>query len=453
MRHIVLTGLSGCGKTTLGGLAAEKTGMPFVDLDRVVTVLAGMSIREIFELRGEEFFRDAESKETLEALSSPTPTVIATGGGVVLRQENVETMRKEGLVVFIDRPVELIARDILNEGSRPLVTGAEKLYELARERRELYLSASDAILPNSGSIGEALSKLVELIGAEARPRGYAVIGDPIGHSLSPVIHEAVFGDLGVDAPCAAARVPRGKLAGYAERARGSEMLGFNVTIPHKSAIIPLLDEVDEEAGLCGAVNTVVVREGRLHGHNTDMGGLLESLRRRGREWRGRSVVILGAGGAARGVALKAAMEGAARITVLSRRAERAEEIASGVGRAVSCEIGFGAMSRETMREAARGADILVNATPLGMSGTGEDFPSLDFLRELPKGSFVSDLVYSPPLTSLLRRARELGIEGQNGLDMLICQAILADELFLGRRLDRNALHEIAYKTVKERLTK
>jgi shikimate dehydrogenase len=113
------------------------------------------------------------------------------------------------------------------------------------------------------------------------------------------------------------------------------------------------------------------------------------------------------------------------------------------------EVRAGAMSPEATREAARGADIVVNATPLGMRGVGEDFPSLDFLSALPDGALVCDLVYNPPETSLTRRARELGLEAQNGLDMLIYQAILADELFWDRRLDRAGL----YKVVKERLRK
>ncbi|MDR3279710.1 MAG: hypothetical protein LBT23_04280, partial [Synergistaceae bacterium] len=300
MRHIVLVGLSGSGKTTLGRMAAERFSMPFVDLDRAIAERAGMSIPEIFKSQGEGYFREMETEATMEALSREAPSVIATGGGVVLRRRNVDAMRESGCVVFLDRPVENIARDILSEDGRPLVTGAESLYEMERRRRGLYLAAADTALPNSGNLEDAADRLAEVIGAELRPEGFSVIGDPIGHTLSPAIHGAIFDELGLDAPYNAVRIPARRLADYAETARRSDMRGFNVTIPHKTAIIPFLDEVENEAALCGAVNTVTVRGGRLTGYNTDMGGLLESLGSSGRGYRGEDILLLGAGGAARG---------------------------------------------------------------------------------------------------------------------------------------------------------
>jgi shikimate dehydrogenase len=264
-----------------------------------------------------------------------------------------------------------------------------------------------------------------------------------------VIHEAVFEAIGVSVPYAAVRVSKGELGGFIAEARESNMRGFNVTRPHKLDIIPFLDEVDDEASLCGAVNTVVIREGRFIGYNTDMEGLLTSLRESGHDYRGRSVVILGSGGVSRSVALKAAREEAAEIVILARDESKASKVATDVRASVPCHISSGPMTPDSMEKAARGADILINATPLGMSGIGEDFASLDFLRALPKRALVCDLVYSPPVTSLCRRASELGLDAQNGLGMLIYQALLADELFLEKRLDKPEL----YKTVKERLLK
>jgi shikimate dehydrogenase len=454
VKHVALIGLSGSGKSTLGALAAKELGVPFVDLDSVVERSMEMPIREIFERHGEDYFRDIEARTVREITSSPTALIIATGGGVVLRSENMEALRGNCLIVFLDRPVGQIVRDISYDDSRPLAASPEKLFAMERHRRPLYLKAAHTVLQNDEEPEDALSALLPLIREWwSEPiTGYAVIGDPIAHTLSPAIHGAVFSVLGIDERYSALRVSREGLRGFVEKARSSGMKGFNVTIPHKRDIIQFLDDVDEEAALCGAVNTVTVRDGRLSGFNTDMGGLLESLRGRGRDYRLNNVLILGAGGASRGVAFKAAREGASMITILARKLEKADEIADGIRRAVKFNsISTGIMSPEAMTREASSADILVNATPLGMSGVGEDFdePLLEFLRALPGGAIVCDLIYNPPETSLLREAAALGIDTQNGLGMLIHQALLADELFLERELDKPAI----YKTVKEGLTK
>jgi shikimate dehydrogenase len=442
MRHVVLSGLPGSGKTSLGHLASLRLGMPFVDVDAEIEKRFGMPIRLIFEKHGEKSFRDAESAATKEALLRETPSVIATGGGAVLRQENVSAMRDRGLVVFIDRPSALIAKDVPIDGSRPLFTGLDKLYEMERVRRALYIDAADRTLENREGMEEALLRLLEIIGKSASGAGYAVIGDPIAHSLSPAIHGAVFEALGISASYSAVRVPRGGLAAFFDAARESGMRAFNVTSPHKLDIMPFLDHIDEEARPCGAVNTVVFRGGKSHGHNTDMGGLLASLMARGSGYAGRRVVILGAGGAARAAALKAALEKAAEIIVLARDTKKAGKIAAAFS-GIAPRIRAKAMTERDMKEAASGADLLINATTLGMSGSGGDFPSLEFLGALPCGAFVCDLIYDPPQTALLKRASELALACQNGLGMLICQAILADELFLRRGLDRAALRGIA----------
>jgi shikimate dehydrogenase len=460
MRHIVLTGLPGSGKTSLGKLAAARLGVPFVDVDEKIEKRFMMPIRQIFEEygkkgengeegeNGEKIFRDAESAAMREALTSKALSVIATGGGAVLRPENVSVMRDRGLVIFLDRPAERIAEDVPIDGSRPLFTGVDKLYEMERARRALYIDAADRTLPNGGGIEDALDGLLEIIGNSTADAEYAVIGDPIAHSLSPAIHGAVFEALGISGSYSAVRVSRGGLAGFFETARESGMRGFNVTSPHKRDIMPFLDHIDEEAALCGAVNTVVSRGGKSHGHNTDMGGLLFSLQESGTGYAERRVVILGAGGAARGAALKASREKAAEIVILARDTRKAEEIASDFSAIATRPIHARTMTEQAMKDAARGADLLINATTLGMSGSGENFRSLEFLSALTRSAFICDLVYDPPETALLKRASELGLKCRNGLGMLICQAISADELFLGRKLDRSALHYM----IKERLS-
>ncbi|MDR1378555.1 MAG: shikimate dehydrogenase [Synergistaceae bacterium] len=457
IRLVALIGLSGSGKSSLGQALAERFSMPFLDTDLLVEERAGMPIRRIFELRGEEFFRDLETRVVREI--AERPAIIATGGGVVLRQENIQALRQNGFVIFLDRPVERILENVRYDKSRPLLSSPEKLREMEQERRALYQEAAHATLRNNADLEEGVDKLVELAAdvlIEAPSSGYSVIGYPIEHTLSPVIHGTIFDAIGISisSSYSAIRVPRGALRSFTEKARVSGLRGFNVTLPHKRDIIPFLDAVDDEARLCGAVNTVVVDGGRLSGFNTDMEGLLASLRDNGHEYRNRNVVILGAGGASRGVVFKAALEKAAKIVILSRRREKAEEIASEVERAVAgCHVRACRLLPDALAEAAGEADILINATPMGMIGIGEDFSSLEFLRSLPRDALVCDLVYDPPLTNLLREAWALGHAVQNGLGMLVHQAILADELFLGRQLDRSSLYQTVYtKLSNEGLT-
>ncbi|MDR1915670.1 MAG: shikimate dehydrogenase [Synergistaceae bacterium] len=454
MKHIALIGLSGCGKSTLGKMLANELDMPFIDIDITVERTTGMTIQRIFEQHGEMFFRDLEAAAVRSSLALAEPSVIATGGGAVMRPDNVQALRERGFVIFLDRPAELILSNIACDSSRPLLTDEGKLYELERVRRKLYLSTADAVVSNNRDLPHALADLLEMTRAlwGKLPDGYAVIGDPIAHTLSPQIHTAVFDSLGIAAKYEALRVPRGMLPDFVSRARKSNLLGFNVTIPHKSDIIPLLDTVAPDAEACGAVNTVLVRNGRLSGFNTDMSGLLDSLREIGYDYNGRRILILGAGGAARGVALKAARSGASSIAILARRVENARVIASCIEGEAPYNVVCGEMTDSVMSIEAACADILINATPLGMRGAGEDFTSLDFLGCLPRGALVCDLVYNPAETALLSRARELGYAAINGLGMLIYQAILADELFLDF-LDINIDKGNLYKVIKERLVK
>jgi shikimate dehydrogenase len=449
MKNIVLIGLSGSGKSTLGALAAERFGLDFLDTDAEIEKSEGMPITEIFSEYGEPRFRDLETAAVLAA-ARRVRTVVATGGGAVLRDENMRALRETGLIVFLDRPPEQIAA-ALDCAARPLLSeGADRIYELSRSRHARYTSCADARLPCADGPGDALERLCNLMRCEYPDDGFAVIGDPIGHSVSPAIHNAVFGELGLDFHYSPIHVPRGRICDFVGRAKSAGMRGFNVTVPHKQDILPFLDEIDDDARLCGAVNTVLARGGRFVGYNTDMEGLSRALGRRGRAYGGGDIVILGAGGAAAGIAMKAAIDGARRITVLARRPEKADDVRERALAAASAraarrvpDIVRADMSSDSLRAAAGGADVLINATPLGMLGAECDYDSLDFLTALPARALVCDLVYNPPRTKLLREAEALGLETLGGLDMLIAQALLSDEIFLGRALDTAKLYASA----------
>jgi shikimate dehydrogenase len=263
----------------------------------------------------------------------------------------------------------------------------------------------------------------------------AVIGDPIGHSLSPVIQQAMLDALGLDCTYERIRVPGGTTAGWLPTAAALGLAGFNATMPHKADLVPLMDELSGDARLYRSVNTVVLRDGRLLGFNTDGEGFLRSLLEEGIDPAGKRIAVLGAGGAARSVVLKLAATGAKSITVCCRSPEKAAELAT------SPAVRITDLSRKATDAALAGADLLINATPLGMQGVDADFEDFSFLDALPASAPVCDLIYRPLRTSLLLEAEKRGHRTMNGLGMLIHQAILALEHFAGMELDAAAMKD------------
>lgn len=443
MKNIVLTGLSGSGKSTLGKLLAVRTGRRFVDLDQRLTDMLGLSVQQLFDGYGEGFFRELEAMVVAKT-AQETGLVIATGGGAVLRDDNVRALRTNGFIIYINRPVEQIAQDLDTSGRPLLRQGAPELHAMAAARRQRYLNCADFVLENSGDVPAAMETLL----AACQPlhhAGLAVIGSPIAHSLSPCIQGATLAAQGNHTAYTAIHVPRGSLGAFLAGLRASAVTGCNVTLPHKEAILPLLDEVESEAATCGAVNTVLHQNGRLLGYNTDMEGLHLALKRAGHGYAGRRVLLLGTGGAAHGVARKALLAGAASLCILGRNPNAAAALAQKLRDAAISDaaITSGPMEAGSMGKAAAGCNLLINCTPLGMTGFGEDFDDLAFLHQLPKTALVCDLIYTPAQTTLLAQAGALGLATLNGLAMLIYQALLSQELFLGNALDKEHLYDVA----------
>lgn len=261
-----------------------------------------------------------------------------------------------------------------------------------------------------------------------------VIGDPVLHSKSPLIQNTMIRALGLDYEYLCQPVKREELTGWLKRVRAEGWAGFNATMPHKEALVPHMDELDEDAQLYGAVNTVCNINGRLYGYNTDGGGFARALEGAGIPIRGTKFVLLGAGGAAKAVALKLVQQGARQVVVCNRTVEKAAVLAAHAPSIMSTS-GF---SGKELAAAAAGCDVLINCTNLGMAGS-PGFESLAFLDFLPKGAPVCDLIYHPPETALLKRARELGHPAMNGLPLLIHQAILALEHFTDTKIDAAAM--------------
>ena len=258
-----------------------------------------------------------------------------------------------------------------------------------------------------------------------------VIGDPVLHSKSPLIQNTMIKALGLDYIYLCQPVRAGETARWLEYAKFAGYAGFNATMPHKEALLPLMDDLDEDAKLYGSVNTVVLREGRALGFNTDGVGFHQALLHAGADPKGRRVLLLGAGGAAKAVALKLSQQGAASVIICNRTLEKAQALCDRAPEVLS-PAGF---DIDTLRAQAARADLLVNCTSLGMTGAKGQFDDLSFLETLPAGVPVCDLIYAPLETALLARARELGHPTLNGLSMLLYQAIFALEHFTGASID------------------
>ena len=262
-----------------------------------------------------------------------------------------------------------------------------------------------------------------------------VIGDPVAHSLSPLLHQTMIDQTGAAYRYDVRTVRPEELPAFVRWAKDGGCAGFNVTMPHKEAILPLLDEVDATAASCGAVNTVCIREGRAIGHNTDGTGFLDSLAGQGFYPQGRTVLLLGAGGAAKAVGHALAAAGAGRVIVCARRLERAAALAAQLP---GCGEGI-VLAQDAIQQAASACDLLVNATPLGMAGSPA-FARLDFLQAMPPHAVVYDLVYHPRRTALLEAAARQGLRAVGGIDLLIRQAVRAFTFFTGETPDTAALY-------------
>jgi shikimate dehydrogenase len=262
-----------------------------------------------------------------------------------------------------------------------------------------------------------------------KTRLLALIGHPVEHSLSPAMHNASFATGGLDYVYVALDVKAEDLPSAVRGAAALGFRGFNVTMPHKRAILPLLDDVDEGALISGAVNTVVVENSTLRGYNTDGGGLVEACREAGIELADRRVLLLGAGGAAAAIALAFGCEGMGELRIANRSVEHAIELRDKLRGAGLKKVEV--YSPDAPDQAAREAEVIVNATSLGMKD-GDPLPIP--VEHLDEGRVVCDAVYRPGRdTALIRKARKRGARVVTGERMLLYQGVLAQQLWTGRK--------------------
>lgn len=285
--------------------------------------------------------------------------------------------------------------------------------------------------------------LNERIGPETAR--FAVLGQSLPHTWSPYIHNSLFDAAGLDAVYLPVTVPPERLGSVTDVFR-SCFSGFNVTIPYKEKILPFLDDVDEAARVCGAVNTVEIRNGRMIGHITDGLGMLRAIEERGVETHQADVLILGGGGAAR-VAGYAFLSRGGRVTFAVRDAQKGNALAHAL--AQTQQDGLHRLSVRPLADCAEAHDILINCTPVGMYPHVDACPvSADVIARC---GVVFDAVYNPRETRLLTLARQNGLPAIEGLGMLFYQAVEAQKFWFGDRVASKAEQSRIYSELQTRL--
>lgn len=270
-------------------------------------------------------------------------------------------------------------------------------------------------------------------------RLFGLLGHPVGHSMSPLMHNDAFKQLGINGYYHAFDVTEDQLKEAVEALRVLNISGFNVTIPHKVEIMKYLDGIDEEALMIGAVNTVVKMEGRLIGYNTDGRGYLTSLLKHlPKPLAESNVLVIGAGGAARGVVTAIANDGVASLTIANRTIEKAIQIKENYQRYREAKIAT--MSIQEAEVHLGNFDIIINTTSLGMSPNVEQIPIS--IENIKPTVVLSDLIYNPLKTKWLQLGEEKGAIIHNGVGMFVEQGALAFQKWTGLEPDTTRMTKI-----------
>ena len=256
-----------------------------------------------------------------------------------------------------------------------------------------------------------------------------VFGDPVEGNPTGVMEEAAYHALGLNYRYITMKVTPDGFEDAMKAVKAIHMKGVNLTMPHKIAVIPYLDELSQAAAIIGAVNTVVVHEdGTLYGENTDGKGFVEALLRYGESPARRNIVILGAGGAARAIAVECALAGADKISIINRTFEKAQELACLIRAKTASQAE--AIAWETSQRIPEDTDILINATSIGLGEDRMSRPDIDYETITPN-MIVSDVVFNPSNTLFLQAAAQRGAKTVNGLGMLACQGARNFTLWTG----------------------
>lgn len=279
-----------------------------------------------------------------------------------------------------------------------------------------------------------------------KTRVCGVIGEPIEHTLSPLMHNAAFEALKIDYVFLAFRVKPAEVECAVNGMRALNIRGLNVTMPHKSSVIKHLDRVDLSAQIVNSVNTILNKENLLFGFNTDGVGAFKALKENGVELKGRKVLLLGAGGAARAIAYTMAKE-ADELAVLNRTVKQAQALAKLLEKSFNKKISTGSLSPSDIQSNLQDSDILINATSVGMKPKAEESPVPPKL--LRSNLAVMDIVYNPLETKLAKDAKAAGARVVSGVEMLIYQGAASFELWTGKSAPVEVMRQAALRHLQK----
>lgn len=269
-----------------------------------------------------------------------------------------------------------------------------------------------------------------------------VFGDPVDGNPTGVVEEAAFAALGLNWRYLTCRVAVEDLEAAIGGMRAIGMRGVNLTMPHKVEVIRHLDELSEAARIIGAVNTVICRDGRLIGENTDGKGFVKSLQDEGMNLQGKRIVILGAGGAAKAIGVECALAGAKKLVIFNRNAERGAELVKTICENTSAQAEY--IPWQGAAELPADTDILINATCVGLHPHVQDYPNIDYAGIRP-GMIACDVVFNPMMPVFLQKAQERGAKVITGLGMLVNQAALNFEYWTGEKAPREIMMDALKK--------
>jgi len=273
-----------------------------------------------------------------------------------------------------------------------------------------------------------------------------VIGDPVEHTLSPVIHNAAFKELGLDFVYLTFKVGREELRNAMVGVRSLNIHGVNVTMPHKSAVMRYLDEIDSTAKSIGAINTILNADGRLVGYITDGVGAVNALKENGVDLEGKKLLLLGAGGAGKAIAFHVAQE-VKELRILNRTPRKAIELAEFLGKKFKKKVGGNSLSSELVKKELEDADILINATSVGMHpDVNRSLVNPSWLRP---DLYVMDIIYNPLETKLAKDAKSVGAKVVSGVEMLVYQGAASLEIWTNRRAPVKAMKEAVLNKLSE----
>ena len=274
---------------------------------------------------------------------------------------------------------------------------------------------------------------------------YGVIGDPIAHTLSPAMQNAAFNELRLDCVFLAFKVPISNVENVIRGTRSLGIRGLNVTMPDKTAVLSYLDEIDETAKFLGSVNTILNENGKLRGFSTDGAGAHYALEENGSLLSGKKLVILGAGGAAKAIAFTLAKE-VNELVLLNRTQGKMDDLANSINQRFHKKVTTETLSPNTIKENLQDADILINATSVGMN----PHPNKSLVKPawIKPSLTVMDIVYNPLETRLAKNAKTAGANVVSGLEMLVYQGAASFEIWTGKKAPVEVMRQAAIKQLE-----